>query len=1028
MSLSKIHFTTILFYMFIHITITTISGQAIDSSLTLQIVNGSIVPFQINGGSVPSQTFVPYHDFQKQTSRTHIPLATGWKKQRQNLDHTLSLKKRDAGVIAQIETEAGGKHTTGYNDAAWQNITIPANENTMPSYENLAGVEVYEGGVWYRKTFTVTPSWNGNKYITLNFIGVGYIADVWLNGIYLGFHEGGYTPFLFDVSSKLNYTGNNYLVVRVDVIPWGGALAENNVTLPFQKVDWFNQWGIYREVFLMIEEKNHIVRSDIKTTDNTGNISVKTVIHNNDNSNKNLTAIIDIYKANFSGKENLDQVDASVITTPIISSSSVNISVNATSVVSRTDNFTIPNPEYWYPSKTDAHLYILKVTLKEGATILDEYYTQFGLRTLDTKCSKIILNGEAAPFLVGVGRHEESPTNGRAMTNAEIYNDITVIQNNLHANLIRGHYAFNPITYKYQDRLGVVAYAEIPVYWYHNAVDYTRMNSRTIRDQMWREMIYANYNSPSIWFWSTQNESEAWTNLIAHNQHLKNEADKIDGTRIVIQSGVGKNTTDPSHGPLKAVGLTMYYGSFHGTPGDFYGGTKWALEQYHANNPDKPILDTEFGMWSEPNNSNGAHQLYVFQETFNAYKLYATRTETGQINSNGFVAGCTWWAAFNWYTSHNTLVASMGVYSMNRTSTKPITSVLANEFIKYSSLTPSATEYDMIYDVPGKIQAEDYRYICPGSGYNDFTTGNTGTQYRLDDVDIEATTDAGGGYNVGWAQAGEWLEYTTNVTSTGIYSFDLRVASAANGKKIHLEIDGVNVSGSITIPNTGGWQNYQNVVINNISLTTGKHIVRIVYETDGVNFNYINTTLVTPLPISLLYFKGEHKKDHNLLWWQTSFEKNSSSIEIQKSEDGSMFHKIGTIAAQINSTNLVKYEFIDLNASSSNYYRLKLIDLNGEFNYSTIIYISNYEESRFEIYPNPVIKAKPITCKVSSLLNSTVEISLFNSLGQVIFSKITNIIAGDNELIVPTDSMPSGLYILKAATQNDSFMQRLIIE
>ena len=175
-------------------------------------------------------------------------------------------------------------------------------------------------------------------------------------------------------------------------------------------------------------------------------------------------------------------------------------------------------------------------------------------------------------------------------------------------------------------------------------------------------------------------------------------------------------------------------------------------------------------------------------------------------------------------------------------------------------------------------------------------------------------------------------------------------------------------------------------------------------------------------------FKGEQKKDHNLLWWQTSFEKNSSYIEIQKSEDGNIFHKIGTLAAQINSTNLIQYEFIDLNASSSNYYRLKLIDLNGEFNYSTTIYISNYQECRFEVYPNPVIKSKPVTCKVSSLLNSTFEISLINSLGQIILSKITNIITGDNELIVPTDSIPSGLYILKAATENDSFMRRLIIE
>ncbi len=138
------------------------------------------------------------------------------------------------------------------------------------------------------------------------------------------------------------------------------------------------------------------------------------------------------------------------------------------------------------------------------------------------------------------------------------------------------------------------------------------------------------------------------------------------------------------------------------------------------------------------------------------------------------------------------------------------------------------------------IQAEDYDTGGANVAFNDADATNSGGAYRASDpVDMEATTDANGGYNVGWTAAGEWLEYTTNIATTGTYSLDVRVASTAAGKTMHVEVDGVNKSGTIAVPNTGGWQTFQTVNIPNISLSAKNGaIVRVVFDTDGTNFNW----------------------------------------------------------------------------------------------------------------------------------------------------------------------------------------------
>ena len=145
--------------------------------------------------------------------------------------------------------------------------------------------------------------------------------------------------------------------------------------------------------------------------------------------------------------------------------------------------------------------------------------------------------------------------------------------------------------------------------------------------------------------------------------------------------------------------------------------------------------------------------------------------------------------------------------------------------------------------VPGTIQAENFDDGGQFVAYYDTTAGNKGGAYRSTDVDIQPAVDVDGAYNIGWTKAGEWLKYTINVSQTGTYPFVVRVANVGTGGSFHAEIDGVNKTGSIAVPDTGDWQAWQTVTVANVSLAAGPHVLRVVFDAAGTgggvgNYNW----------------------------------------------------------------------------------------------------------------------------------------------------------------------------------------------
>src|SRR6201993_1659191 len=142
--------------------------------------------------------------------------------------------------------------------------------------------------------------------------------------------------------------------------------------------------------------------------------------------------------------------------------------------------------------------------------------------------------------------------------------------------------------------------------------------------------------------------------------------------------------------------------------------------------------------------------------------------------------------------------------------------------------------------IPGTIQAENYDTGGQGVAYNVTSVNGTANSYRSDGVDLEATTDTGGGDNMGWTAAGQWFRYTVNVASAGTYTVTFRVAAInAVPDAFHISnSSGTNLSGNVNVPATGAWQTWTNVTAH-VTLPAGQQVLTLNQDNPGWNINFL---------------------------------------------------------------------------------------------------------------------------------------------------------------------------------------------
>ncbi|MDJ0753197.1 MAG: carbohydrate-binding protein [Ardenticatenaceae bacterium] len=143
------------------------------------------------------------------------------------------------------------------------------------------------------------------------------------------------------------------------------------------------------------------------------------------------------------------------------------------------------------------------------------------------------------------------------------------------------------------------------------------------------------------------------------------------------------------------------------------------------------------------------------------------------------------------------------------------------------------------FDLPGTVQFQDFACNGAGNSYNDTTPGNQGGQYRpAEDVDLYTTTDAGGQYVIGNVENGEWVRYDVNIPTTGVYDILVRAATNSSGESFRIFLDGNDLTGSVPMPNTGGFNNYTDIIVPQVTLVAGSNRMLEFRFEGAANFNF----------------------------------------------------------------------------------------------------------------------------------------------------------------------------------------------
>ena len=266
------------------------------------------------------------------------------------------------------------------------------------------------------------------------------------------------------------------------------------------------------------------------------------------------------------------------------------------------------------------------------------------------------------------------------------------------------------------------------------------------------------------------------------------------------------------------------------------------------------------GSW--PNNTySGAPYDLPSGNVYSTFHTYAVEWEPGQFR--WYVDGVHYQTQTSWYSDagaypapfnqrfHMLLnVAVGGNWPGSPNGSTVFPQRMEVDYVRVYSTTNTNPSTSTPYSgtplaIPGTIETEDYDNGGQGVAYSDTGAANEGGSYRpAEGVDIEACSDSGGGYNVGWTATGEWMKYTVDVAPAGDYTITSRVAKGTTGTgAFHIEVDGVDVTGSISVSNTGGWQSWVNKTTSNVTLSSGEQVVEIVIESGGININRLQFVL-----------------------------------------------------------------------------------------------------------------------------------------------------------------------------------------
>lgn len=441
-------------------------------------------------------------------------------------------------------------------------LNVPGDFNSQ-----LLELKYYEGSIWYKKEVELDK--DAEKRYFIYFGGANYLTEVYLNGELLGSHEGGFTPFQFEITDHVKQ-GNNFFIVHVN-----NSRKEDGI--PSLRYDWWNYGGITRDVMLVETPETYIQDYTIQFAGkNRKEIEVSVQLTGSRLAGNNIRVLIPEAK--------IEQV----LTTDVTGKATTSFKATL---------------QPWSPALPKLY----DVVISSSYETIKE---RIGFRTIKVEGSAILLNGEPI-FLKGINIHEEIPMrSGRAYSEADAAMLLREARN-LGCNFIRfAHVSPFEKIVRMAEEMGIMIWEEIPV-WQRIAFD----NPQTVAtgERMIREMIARDKNRCAVILWSVANETRqdaiGRTEALIHYVAL---ARSIDPTRLI--TAAFNNTRynastgtlileDPVASVLDVVSINKYFGWYNPWPID-----PSQLEVAIA--PDRPLIYSEFGseaLYGNDGNAEVAH-------------------------------------------------------------------------------------------------------------------------------------------------------------------------------------------------------------------------------------------------------------------------------------------------------------------------------------------------------------------------------------------------------------------------------------
>ena len=448
----------------------------------------------------------------------------------------------------------------------------------------------YEGTVWFKRAF----QWhrNGNRRTLLYFGAVNYDTYVYVNGKLAGHHVGGFTPFNFDVTDMLR-EGDNFVVLKVD----NKRHAE---AVPTQIFDWWNYGGITRDVLLVDVEPVYIEDYNLQLASLEGRLLSFSVQLNKPLSGQQITLSIPELKIK------------KTLTTDAEGKAALSMKAK---------------PILWSP--VTPKLYQVDIQLG-SESIRDE----IGFRIIETRGKQILLNGNPI-FLKGISIHEEKPNGGgRANSTADAHTLLSWAKE-LGCNYVRlAHYPHNEYAVREAERMGMLVWSEIPVYW---TIAWTNADTYQNAERQLTDMIRRDYNRCNVIIWSIANETPHSDARDQFLSRLSQKARSLDATRLismameVTAANHHKNRLqDNMNQYVDVISFNQYIGWYR----DVNDAPKMEWEIPY----DKPVIISEFGGGAKYGLHGAKNQRWTEEFQENLY-----RENCAMLDKIDGLAGTTPW-------------------------------------------------------------------------------------------------------------------------------------------------------------------------------------------------------------------------------------------------------------------------------------------------------------------------------------------------------------------------------------------------